>query len=94
MHAAEDPATGTIRKVSFRLPLFLLSIVAFPDRVNFGYSALGMNRGCAGLFLISRNPGRFRNFLIGTTLYYHPVPIRSQTERKNGDVYLLSEGRI
>jgi ACS family tartrate transporter-like MFS transporter len=45
MCAAEEIADRTIRKVSLRLLpfLFLLYVVAFLDRVNFGYAALEMN---------------------------------------------------
>lgn len=45
MCAAEELAERTVRKVSLRLLpfLFLLYVVAFLDRVNFGYAALEMN---------------------------------------------------
>jgi ACS family tartrate transporter-like MFS transporter len=45
MNAAEGVPERTVRKVSSRhLPfLFLLYVVAFLDRVNFGYAALEMN---------------------------------------------------
>ena len=40
----------TVQKVTRRLLpfLFILYVIAFPDRVNFGYAALGMN-GALGL---------------------------------------------
>jgi MFS transporter, ACS family, tartrate transporter len=45
MTAADDLPERTVRKVSLRLLpfLFLLYVVAFLDRVNFGYAALEMN---------------------------------------------------
>jgi len=45
MDATDELATRTVRKVSLRLLpfLFLLYVVAFLDRVNFGYAALEMN---------------------------------------------------
>jgi len=45
MCAADELAERTVRKVSLRLLpfLFLLYVVAFLDRVNFGYAALEMN---------------------------------------------------
>ena len=45
MCAADELAERTVRKVSLRLLpfLFLLYVVAFLDRVNFGYAALDMN---------------------------------------------------
>src|SRR5512137_2689430 len=45
MSAADDLPERTVRKVSLRLLpfLFLLYVVAFLDRVNFGYAALEMN---------------------------------------------------
>jgi ACS family tartrate transporter-like MFS transporter len=45
MCAADGLAERTVRKVSYRLLpfLFLLYVVAFLDRVNFGYAALEMN---------------------------------------------------
>jgi ACS family tartrate transporter-like MFS transporter len=45
MYAGDDLAERTVRKVSLRLLpfLFLLYVVAFLDRVNFGYVALEMN---------------------------------------------------
>ena len=45
MHAADELAERTVHKVSRRLLpfLFLLYVVAFLDRVNFGYAALEMN---------------------------------------------------
>jgi MFS transporter, ACS family, tartrate transporter len=45
MGVDEELAAGTVRKVSLRLLpfLFLLYVVAFLDRVNFGYAALEMN---------------------------------------------------
>ncbi|MDD1694469.1 MAG: MFS transporter [Methanoregula sp.] len=45
MHTGDELAERTVRKVSRRLLpfLFLLYVVAFLDRVNFGYAALEMN---------------------------------------------------
>ncbi|MDD4137301.1 MAG: MFS transporter [Methanoregula sp.] len=45
MHPGNELAERTVRKVSRRLLpfLFLLYVVAFLDRVNFGYAALEMN---------------------------------------------------
>jgi MFS transporter, ACS family, tartrate transporter len=45
MSAGDELATRTVRKVSLRLLpfLFVLYVVAFLDRVNFGYAALEMN---------------------------------------------------
>jgi ACS family tartrate transporter-like MFS transporter len=50
MHSGDELAERTVRKVSRRLLpfLFMLYIVAFLDRVNFGYAALEMN-GALGL---------------------------------------------
>ena len=41
----DDVRSGTIRKVTWRLIpfLFVLYVIAYLDRVNFGYAALGMN---------------------------------------------------
>jgi MFS transporter, ACS family, tartrate transporter len=45
MSTGDEPGERTVRKVSARLLpfLFLLYVVAFLDRVNFGYAALEMN---------------------------------------------------
>ena len=45
MHADDELATRTVHKVSRRLLpfLFVLYVVAFLDRVNFGYASLEMN---------------------------------------------------